>query len=130
MSRIDARIGALQRDFVSAAAAYAPLADEPEEARVWGALQKEVNDVQPLVDDMLALSRENRDTEARLALGPVDEHYMRLIDNVGRLATLNRVGVTRTLAALDNAQKRAQPPRRRVGHLRHRRSRCSSAAAP
>ena len=105
MSRIDARIGAMQRDFVSAAAAYAPLADEPEEARVWGALQKERTDVQPLVDDMLALSRENRDTEARHALGPVDEHYMRLIDNVGRLATLNRVGVTRTLAALDNAQK-------------------------
>jgi len=104
MSRTEARLNALQRDFASASAAYSPLADDAEERRIWQSLQKDVSDVQPQIDELIALSRQNRDPEARQLLGTVDQRYVKVMDDVGRLATLNRVGVTRTLAALDSAQ--------------------------
>ncbi|HEY2745890.1 MAG TPA: ATP-binding protein [Polyangia bacterium] len=101
MTRIEARLDELDRDFEATAQSYAPLADDPEERRVWRALQSDVLAVKPQVAAVLAASRADRDLEARTALSLVDAHYARIMEDVGRLVTLNRVGVTRALAALD-----------------------------
>ena len=104
MTRIEARLDELDRDFAATAASYTPLADDPEEARVWRALQSNITAVKPQVAAVLAYSRENRDFEARTALSLVDAHYARIMEDVGRLVTLNRVGVTRALGTLDRDQ--------------------------
>ena len=104
MARIETRLELLERDFNVAAAGYAPLADDPEEARVWQALQGDVAAAHPLVEQHAGALARQRDKEARQALALVDDRYARINADVGRLVTLNRVGVTRALAALDRAQ--------------------------
>ncbi len=106
MTQAEARLSELQRDFADSATAYEPLADQPEELRVWRELQADVAAAQPTVAAVLALSRANRDADARLQLPVLDRRFASIGDQVGRLVTLNRVGVTRALANLDEAQDR------------------------
>ena len=104
MAAADARLAALDKDFAEASSEYAPLADLPEETRVWRSLMTEVSATRPYITAVLDLSHADRDAEARKELPPLDARFTLLADEVERLVTLNRVGVTRSLADLDRMQ--------------------------
>jgi signal transduction histidine kinase len=104
MAAADARLVFLDKDFVEASTEYAPLADLPEEVRVWRSLVTDVSATRPYMTAVLDLSHQNRDAEARQQLPPLDERFALLADEIGQLVTLNRVGVTRSLAELDRMQ--------------------------
>ncbi|MGZ3437873.1 MAG: MCP four helix bundle domain-containing protein, partial [Polyangia bacterium] len=101
MALLETRVSELQRDFAATSDAYGPLADQAEEAGVWHALQSEVAATAPMIDSVLALSREDRDADARAALQLVDERFARINEDVVRLSVLNRIGATAALARLD-----------------------------
>jgi signal transduction histidine kinase len=101
MTLLEARLAELQRDFAAASRAYAPLADQIEEARVWRALEAEVAATDPIVAAVLALSRKNRDAEARLELRRVDERFAVIDVDATRLSELNRSGAAAAVARLD-----------------------------
>ena len=101
MMQLEARMSELQRDFAAASRAYAPLADQPEEARVWRELQAKVVEADPIIAGVIALSRQNRDAEARRELLLVDERFTRIGDDAARLSELNRLGAMTALARLD-----------------------------
>jgi len=104
MADADARLAALDKDFAEASSEYAPLADQPEEVRVWRSLVTDVSATRPYITAVLDLSHVDRNVEARQHLPPLDDRFALLADEVERLATLNRVGVTRSLADLDRMQ--------------------------
>ena len=65
MARVETRLNALELDFSAAAAAYAPLADDPEEARVWQTLQARRRRRAPArAADARALARQPRHRRA------------------------------------------------------------------
>ncbi|MGZ3440915.1 MAG: sensor histidine kinase [Polyangia bacterium] len=98
---LETRMSELQRDFAATSDAYGPLTDQAEEAGVWHALQSEVAATAPMIDSVLALSRADRDADARAALQLVDERFARISEDVVRLSVLNRTGATAALARLD-----------------------------
>jgi two-component system OmpR family sensor kinase len=101
MSLLETRVAELQRDFDATAASYAPYADQREEAGVLRALQADVAAVKPQLSSVLALSREDRDADARAVLPLVDDRFARLHEDVIRLSELNRAGAAAALARLD-----------------------------
>jgi signal transduction histidine kinase len=101
MALLETRVAGLQHDFDTASDAYAPLADQAEEAGVLRALQSEVATAAPLIASVLTLSRQDRDADARAALQLVDERFARINEDVVRLSELNRIGAAAALARLD-----------------------------
>ena len=78
MERVEERLTAFERDLTAAASGYDALADEPEEARISGTLDAELAEAHPVVDEVLALSRDNRDADARRELAVANRRFARI----------------------------------------------------
>jgi signal transduction histidine kinase len=113
MVRIERSLARVTTDLEKAASAYSPLADLPGEEAAWRQAQGPIRRFQETRREVLALSRENRDAEARAKLtaefGEFSELQHRMsevvaIDRAGaddamtRIRSLRRVNVTALLA--------------------------------
>jgi signal transduction histidine kinase len=98
MALAEEQIAAVQVDYAKTAQAYAPLTTLPGEAAVWNELQHQVALIQAPLEETLALSRADRDVEARRALVALGDHFHAIDDEVALLEQINRTAADTTLA--------------------------------
>ena len=99
-----ARVAALERDYAVAALAYEPLATQPGEERTWRKLQAEVTALEAPIEDALALSRRNRDLDAREALLRLEQPFAEIDKDITALIRINRGAADRTVELVDERQ--------------------------
>jgi signal transduction histidine kinase len=90
---IDARMAAIMRDYQSTIYGAAEL-------DAWKQLQVEIAAVRPKAERVLALSRENRDTEARKEMKTLDPQFDAVDRTMDDLVRMNRARATRQLSDL------------------------------
>jgi signal transduction histidine kinase len=103
--RLEEEIAAAQADYESVAQAYGPLTTLPGEAAVWNELQHQVALIRAPLLETLALSRANRDVEARRAFASLDEHFKAIDEEATLLTRINRAGADTTVAQVVAQQR-------------------------
>jgi signal transduction histidine kinase len=88
-ARVEAEIAQSRDDFKRTAAAYGPLASEPEERIVWQRLQAAVDALDGPIAHALDLSRQDRDVEARAALRMMESQFQLISDDADALIGIN-----------------------------------------
>ncbi len=106
MARVAAEIAGVRADYAATALAYEPLATLPGESAMWQKLKDDVTAIEDPLDHALALSGENRDTEARDALVALDPRFTTVEDDIGTLRQINRDGAAEAIASIDALQRR------------------------
>ncbi|MDB4966130.1 MAG: Phytochrome, two-component sensor histidine kinase [Myxococcales bacterium] len=99
--RVEAQVAQADIDFAIAAAKYEPLATLPGENLVWQRVKSGVAALEEPRAAALALSRENRDVEARAAMMALDERFSAIGRDASDLIHLNRRGVDRSLTVIE-----------------------------
>jgi signal transduction histidine kinase len=99
--RVEALVAQSDRDFATAAAEYDPLATLPGESVAWQRVRSGVAALEAPRAAVLALSRVNRDVEARTAMTMLDRHFSAIERDMGDLIELNRHGVEQSLGVLE-----------------------------
>lgn len=115
MANIEQRIGSARADFGTASREYGPLATLPGEATKWLQLQREVAGLDAPLEQALALSRENRDMDARQALAALDGQFSAIEDDSAALVAINRAGAEATLTHVEALQRLASSRMRMLG---------------
>jgi signal transduction histidine kinase len=108
MQRLEDRIAATRADYVESARAYGPLSWTPgdgDEHSAWLALQGEVAAIRAPVEETLALSRANRNTEAHDRFEELDGAFDSIDERVARLIDINRTAADATVAQVDAQQR-------------------------
>jgi signal transduction histidine kinase len=104
MTEAEAQIVKVEADFADAAAAYQALVAYPGELAAWQRLQHHVAAIQKPLAGALALSRENRDAEARAALGGVEGRLAAIGGDVDDLVRINDSEAQRSAARVKTLQ--------------------------
>jgi signal transduction histidine kinase len=101
MAHIERDIDETRTDFDAAAVTYRPIADQPGERAAWRDLCVDVRALEEPIAHALALSRANRDVEARRELAALDDRWREIDARVERLIAINRDEAARTSNQLD-----------------------------
>ena len=104
MVKAEAQIAEIESDFAVASSAYQPLVSCPGEAAAWQRLKEDVAAIQKPLAGTLALSRENRDAEARAALGGVEGRLAAIGIDVDDLVRINDSEAQRSAARVRTLQ--------------------------
>jgi signal transduction histidine kinase len=113
MANAEAQIAATRADFDRASRQYDPIATLPGEASRWQELQLDVSGLAAPLEQTLAFSRANRDTEAREALETLEGRFSAIDGDAEALVSMNRAGAEATVARVD-ALERASASRMRM----------------
>jgi signal transduction histidine kinase len=89
MARVEAKIAELETDFAAAASACEPLVGFAGEGATWQRLKDDVAAIRKPLAETLALSRENRDVEARAAISGVEGRLAAIGIDVDELVSIN-----------------------------------------
>ena len=108
MVKAEAQIAEIESDFAVASSAYQPLVSCPGEAAAWQRLKEDVAAIQKPLAGTLALSRENRDAEARAALGGVEGRLAAIGIDVDDLVRINDSEAQRSAARRSPARFHVQ----------------------
>jgi signal transduction histidine kinase len=92
MAADEQRLARITHDLQAAKTAYEPLTELPNEAQTWRAAQVSLNRFENIVAEVVELSRENRDDEARGRMTNALGDYANLSRLLGDLIRLNRAG--------------------------------------
>ncbi len=101
---LEQRLTTIDRDFTAAAAAYEPIVTLPGEAETWKALERDVVSLKVPIDEVLELSRLNRDAEARLQMDQLDDRFDAINHAADQLIRMNRQGAYDAAATVVKAQ--------------------------
>ena len=104
MTMIEQRIGEVQADFETAARAYGPVATLPLEGSTWRNLQADVAAVKAPMDEALALSRANKDTDARKRMSAVEERFDTIDEDIARLVAINQHNASQAMDRIHGLQ--------------------------
>ena len=104
MSVIEGQIADLQADFKSAGQSYQLLITLPHERDTWQLLQANEKSIRKPVADLLLLSRDNRDVQARNQLDDLEPQFQGIADEVDDLIQFNRQGAERQVLSLMQLQ--------------------------
>jgi signal transduction histidine kinase len=105
MTQVEGEIAAAHADYLAAATLYDTLPQPPEEAALWKQLQVEVGALDAPVGAALALSRLDRNDEARSAMHLLMPRYIAVDVLVGKLIGVNHADADRTLQQLEQLQR-------------------------
>ena len=106
MAEAEAKIAQIEADFADAASAYGPLATYPGEAEVWQRLKDDVDVIRKPLARTLALSRENRDIDARATLSGVEAGLAAIemdVDDVVRISDKEEARAAARVKGLQNS---------------------------
>jgi signal transduction histidine kinase len=106
MAEAEAKIAQIEADFADAASAYEPLATYPGEAEVWQRLKDDVDVIRKPLARTLALSRENRDVDARATLSGVEAGLAAIemdVDDVVRISDKEEARAAARVKGLQNS---------------------------
>lgn len=104
---IEERILAHDSDFRLASKQYDALATLPEERAAWTSLQNAAESVRPAVETALALSRQDRDAEARAVMAGIEPRFDEIEQLFDTLVRLNRITGERDIARVRADERRA-----------------------
>ena len=90
LAQTEARLRDVRADYEAATREYEPLVSFAGEASAWRQLQRDLAAVQAPVAEVLALSRQDRDTEARVALQALDGQFAVIDSDVALLIRINQ----------------------------------------
>ncbi len=105
MAEAEAKIAAVDADFAAAASAYEPLVSFAGEAAAWQRLKDDVAAIRKPLAGTLALSRENRDVEARAAMSGVESRLAAIGTDVDELVRINDREAERAAARIKKLQR-------------------------
>ncbi len=117
MTKSEGQIAAAKADFEAASHQYQPIATLPGEVDRWQDLRLEVARLEGPLEQALALSRANRDEEARQALVMLEDRFSAIDDDTAALIAINHAGAEATLARVDALQRSSVVQTRLVGLL-------------
>jgi signal transduction histidine kinase len=103
MDRIEVKIRAVDTSIADIAQRYQPTISDPAERDEWQKLQAEIVKVEPEAEKALALSRQNRDLQARTTMNALDPQFDAIgqtMDDLVRLNTARAAQQLRQLHAL------------------------------
>jgi signal transduction histidine kinase len=104
MAQAEAKIAEIETDFVAAVSAYELLVSCPSEATAWQRLKEDLAAIRNPLAGTLALSRENRDVEARAALSGVEGRLAAIGIDVDDLVRINDSEAERSAARIKRLQ--------------------------
>jgi signal transduction histidine kinase len=107
MQAVELRLAQVQSDFRSAAEAYRELAGTPEEQRVWRQIDADTKAIQAPIDRALALSRGDRDVEARAAMVALNQKFADIDQGMLELIAINRTQAAQAGAKIGAIQHSA-----------------------
>ena len=87
--RIEGELEAIDAEIVAAADSYQPIGDDAEERAEWQKLNHEIAALEPQANDLIALSRQNRDVEAQALRNSIEETFGHIDDATDRLLEIN-----------------------------------------
>jgi signal transduction histidine kinase len=105
-ARLETRIAAVESQIAATTRAYAPWVSLPGERPAWDQAQKDLKELDGPISRVVALSRENLDTEARWEMELAAGLFARVSQDFDRLIYINDTGATRSLAAVSAIRRR------------------------
>ncbi|HET9596491.1 MAG TPA: ATP-binding protein [Anaeromyxobacteraceae bacterium] len=108
MARVEREIALLRADFASTAARYEPLATLPEERATYDRLRAGIAAARPAVEQALALSRQDRDVEARRAFLGAEPRFRAIEEDLDRLVRINERGAAESARRIQEVQREGQ----------------------
>src|SRR5262249_47431127 len=90
MEDAERQISAVDADFTDAGHAYDAIARETSERQSWDELQVQLTALTPDLEGVIALSRQNRDTEARAAMRSIEQRFDTVNQSMEKLIDRNR----------------------------------------
>ena len=94
MGDLERAIRHVRLDLEQASSTYAQIIDTPNERISWERAVANITQSRAAVNELIALSRETRDAEARVVMARVAAEYDDLEHETSRLVAINRRGVT------------------------------------
>jgi len=107
MDAVDRELGANRADLLRAADSYVAYIDQPGELAAWDRLVTDIATKDSLTPGVIALSRANRDLEARTHLLAIQSLFDAIQDDVARLVVINKHGDVEAEAQMRAVQRRA-----------------------
>jgi signal transduction histidine kinase len=107
MDPLEKRIRQVEANLSGVAQEYEPLATYPGEREVWENLWSDVGELGQPVNQVLELSRANRDAEARKAMAPLEKNFDAINQQAEQLLRLNRNQARSAVAEIEGLQRRA-----------------------
>ena len=117
MAGIEQQLASTGSDFATDRREYDPIATLPGEAATWQKLQREVAGLDAPLEQALALSRRNRDAEARQALLMLEPSFSAIDEDVTGLVSINRAGAEATVERVRALQHLSSTRTRTLGLL-------------
>ncbi|HUB09607.1 MAG TPA: ATP-binding protein, partial [Myxococcales bacterium] len=108
MRAIEARLADRAADLAKAEAAYAPFVELPNEAETWQRAQESMGRFDAALPDVLALSRQDRDAEARARMAGVLADYAAVDGHIRELLHINRKGASDAVTEILAVQRSAE----------------------
>jgi signal transduction histidine kinase len=100
MSRIEAQLGGVDARIAAISRDYQSTIDNDAERDAWQELQAEIAAVRPNAEKVLALSRQNRDTQARQEMKTLDPQFDAVDRTMDDLVRMNSAQAMRQLSGL------------------------------
>jgi signal transduction histidine kinase len=107
MDPLEKRIRQVEANLSGVAQEYEPLATYPGEREVWENLWSGVGELRQPVNQVLELSRANRDLEARKAMVPIEKDFDAINLQAEQLLRLNRNQARAAVAEIQGLQRQA-----------------------
>jgi two-component system, OmpR family, sensor kinase len=100
MTQIEHELNRASADLMEAETAYSPLVELPGEESTWREAQRLITRFDTTKDEVLALSRQNRDVEARARLTADFDQFSALQRRVLELIAIDRAGADEAMARI------------------------------
>jgi signal transduction histidine kinase len=107
MLPLEKRIAQVQANLSGVAQEYEPLTTSPGERETWEELWDDISELQQPVAQVLALSRDNRDEEARQAMVPIERRFESINLKAEQLLKLNRDEARNSVSEIHTLQSGA-----------------------
>jgi signal transduction histidine kinase len=105
-ARLETQIASIEAQIAATAHAYEPWVSLPGERAAWTQAQKDLKHLDDPIARVVALSRENLDTEARWEMEQTAGLFARVSQDFDRLIFINDTGATQSLAAVSAIRRR------------------------
>jgi signal transduction histidine kinase len=106
MASLEAQIAAVDGEIAGTIREYQPWVTLPGEREVWDRTRLDLAALEPPIARALALSRQNRDAEARLEMDQVAAQWALVGQDLGTLIDINDRGAAESLSRFSNIRRR------------------------
>lgn len=108
MLRLERQIALVRADLEAAAQSYAQLGPADGERALWWKLHADAKALEQPIDEVLRVSRDNQDTDARSLLAALESRFDTVDADVSALMRKDRDNAERTLASVVSMQQAAR----------------------